>query len=92
MFSKKFPRQNARQIKNPRHKMLRFWCSARINERQLTKTVKGMPKIHSVLTTKLVGIIEVRNRSCFCILCENNHEYATNEAGKKKIVLIIYSS
>ena len=52
--------------------------------RQLAKTVKGPPKIHSVRKPSLVGIIKVRNRHCFCILCKNNLECVTNEAGEKR--------
>ena len=67
--------------------------SARSNARQLEKSVKGTPKIHSVRTTNLVGIIKVRNRSRFCILCKNIQKCVTNEAGeKKKIISIIYFS
>ena len=88
MFAKQFPPQNASQIKNAGHKVLWFWYSAR----QLAKIIKGKLKIHSVRATNLVGIIQVRNRSCFCILCKNNEECITNEAGEKKIVSIIYYS
>ena len=48
------------------------------------------PKIHSVRTANLVGIIHIRNRSCFYIICKNNQERFTNEVGEKKIVSIIY--
>ena len=83
-FAKKFPPQNARQMKNLSHKAS--------NSKTASKNFKGTPKIHSVWTTNLVGIIQLRNKSCFCILCKNNQEFVPNEAGekKKKIVSIIY--
>ena len=90
MFATKFPSQNARQIKNLSHKMLWFWYSTRSKARQLAKTVKGTTQIHTVWITNQVGIIQVRNRSCFCLLCKNNQQCVTNEAGQKKIVSIIY--
>ena len=91
IFAKKLPYQNARQIKNISHKVLWFRYSARSKVKQLAKTVKSTPKIYSVRTTSLNGIIQVRNRYCFCILCKNNLECLTNES-REKIVSIIYSS
>ena len=76
--------KNSRQIKNPFQKILWFWYSARRKARQLAKTDKGTSKIHSVRTTNLLGIIQVINRSCFCIICKNNQEYIIKEAGEKK--------
>ena len=63
--------------------------SARRKARQLAKTVKGTQRIHSVKTTNQVGVIEIRERSCFCILCKGNKDCVTKEAGAKKIVSII---
>ena len=85
MFAKKFPRQNVKQMENLSHNVLWFWYSGRSKTRQLAKNIKGKTKINSLQKTNVVGIIQIRNRSCICILDKNNLECIINEAGEKKI-------
>ena len=95
LFVKKFPSQNKRQIKKTSHNVLQFWYSTRSKNRQLTKSDKGKPNIHTVRKTRLTRLIQVRNRSCFYILCKNNVCYKKSVLSmklvKKKIVSMIYS-
>ena len=52
---------------------------------RIEETVKGTQKIDFVWTMNQIGIIQVRNKSCFCILFKNNLGCVTNEAGEKRL-------
>ena len=84
IFCQCLPKNVLVHVRNPNHRVLWFWHNAWTKAKQLAKTVKGMQKIHSIQRTNQLGVIQVRNTSCFCIPFKNDQKCVTSGASEKK--------